>query len=107
MVAPSASARMMATSALMPLSTVRGCGRETWPTKPVHVIVPTAPGGAQEVLTQLLATSLEKRFSQSFVVESRPGALSQIGTEVVVKAAPDGYTLLSTSMPIATLCGFR
>jgi tripartite-type tricarboxylate transporter receptor subunit TctC len=75
---------------------------QAWPSKPVHIIIPTAAGGATDVLTRLLTAQYEKRYGQPFVIEFRPGALSQIGTEAVVKSPPDGYTFLSTSTQIVS-----
>lgn len=75
---------------------------QSWPTRPVRIIVPTAAGGANDIFARLLGSNLEKRFSQPFVVEARPGALSQIGTEAVVKSPPDGYMLLLTSIQVAS-----
>jgi tripartite-type tricarboxylate transporter receptor subunit TctC len=68
---------------------------QTYPTRPVRIIVAIAAGGANDVLARLIAQSLSERLGQPFVIENRPGAGSNIGTEVVVRAAPDGYTLLS------------
>jgi tripartite-type tricarboxylate transporter receptor subunit TctC len=75
---------------------------QSWPSKPVRLIVPTAAGGANDVFARLIGASFEKRFGQPFVVEARPGALSQIGTEAVVKSPADGYTLLVTSIQVAS-----
>lgn len=75
---------------------------QAWPSKPVRLIVPTAAGGANDIFARLIGSSFEKRFGQPFVVEARPGALSQIGTEAVVKSPADGYTLLVTSIQVAS-----
>lgn len=65
-----------------------------YPTRPVKLIVPQAPGSPPDILGRLLADRLSAQMGQSFVVDDKPGAGQNIGTEAVVHAAPDGYTLL-------------
>ena len=65
-----------------------------YPTRPVTIIVPVPPGGALDILARLMGQWLGQRLGQSFVVENRPGGGTNIGVEVVVRAAADGYTLL-------------
>src|SRR5690242_3188591 len=67
---------------------------ETYPARPVRIIVPVAAGGATDILGRLLAQWLTERMAQPYVVENRPGAGGNVGTEAVVRATPDGYTLL-------------
>jgi tripartite-type tricarboxylate transporter receptor subunit TctC len=67
---------------------------QAYPTRPVRIIVGAPPGGAFDILARLIGQWLSERFRQPFIVENRPGAGTNIGTEAVVKAAPDGYTLL-------------
>ncbi|MCX7152673.1 MAG: tripartite tricarboxylate transporter substrate binding protein [Proteobacteria bacterium] len=67
---------------------------QAWPVKPVRLIVPFAPGGSADTLGRLVAQKLSENFRQNFVVENRGGAGGVIGSELVTKAVPDGYTLL-------------
>lgn len=68
-----------------------------YPTKPVKWVVPYAPAGTTDVLARIVAQWLTEHMGQSFIIENKPGAGALIGTEVVAKAAPDGYTLLMMS----------
>src|SRR5580704_16081541 len=65
-----------------------------YPTKPVRVIVPFAAGGSTDISGRLISQWLSERVGQQFIVENRPGGGTNIGTEAVVRAPPDGYTLL-------------
>ena len=70
---------------------------QAYPTRPVRIISPTGPGGAPDIIARLIGPWLSERLGQQFVVENRPGGGNNIGTEVVVRASPDGYTLLIVS----------
>jgi tripartite-type tricarboxylate transporter receptor subunit TctC len=70
---------------------------QAYPTRPIRVIVPYAPGGAVDILARLMGQWLSERLSQPFIIENRPGAGTNIGTEAVVRALPDGHTLLLAS----------
>ena len=67
---------------------------QAYPTRPVHLIVGAPPGGAADIVARLMSQWLSERFGRPFVIDNRPGATTNIGTEAVVKAVPDGYTLL-------------
>jgi len=71
-----------------------GAWAQDWPAKPVKIIVPFAPGGTADTLGRLVAQKLAEDYKQSFVIENRGGAGGVIGSELVAKAAPDGYTLV-------------
>jgi tripartite-type tricarboxylate transporter receptor subunit TctC len=71
-----------------------------FPSKPIKIIVPFAPGGGSDVITRLLAEKMTADLGVSVLVENKPGASSIIGTEAVAKAAPDGYTILMTNRAI-------
>lgn len=73
----------------------RAAAADPWPTRPIKIVVSQAPGGVTDVITRLIAQPLSDALGQSVIVENRPGATGLVGTEVVARAAPDGYTLLS------------
>lgn len=70
-----------------------------YPTKPVRMVVPYPPGGGTDIVARPVAQKLTERWGQSVVIENRGGATGMIGTEHVVKAAPDGYTILFSASP--------
>ena len=74
---------------------------QSYPTRPVHIIVGFAAGGGADITARLIGQWLSDRLGQSFVIENRPGADSNIGTGVVVNAPPDGYTLMLALVPNA------
>jgi tripartite-type tricarboxylate transporter receptor subunit TctC len=67
---------------------------QAYPARPVHLVTTVPPGGSPDIIARLLGQALSERLGQPFVIENRPGASANIGTEFVVKSAPDGYTLL-------------
>src|SRR5689334_17760350 len=70
---------------------------QAWPDKAVRIVVPFGPGGPADVYARILGNALSETLKQSFIIENKPGAGAVIGTEVVAKAPPDGYTLLMMS----------
>lgn len=82
---------MLAAAALALPSAARA---QAWPTRPVRIVEPGAPGGGNDTTIRLFAPHLERAFGQSFVVDNRPGAGGRVGVENVFRAAPDGSTLL-------------
>ena len=74
---------------------------QTYPSRPVRIIVPFAPAGPNDIIARVLGQWLSERLGHPFVVENRPGAATNVGTEAVVNAAPDGYTVLMASSPHA------
>jgi tripartite-type tricarboxylate transporter receptor subunit TctC len=91
---------------------------QNYPVKPVRMVVPFAPGGATDVIARIVAGKLQESWGQTVIVDNRPGAGNVLGTDVVAKAAPDGYTIgvvvtshlanpsLRTDLPYDTLKDF-
>jgi tripartite-type tricarboxylate transporter receptor subunit TctC len=80
--------------ALLVLAGAADARADSYPSRPIRIIVPTQAGAAQDILARLLQPHLEKSLGQPIIVENRSGASTMIGTDAVAKAAPDGYTLL-------------
>jgi tripartite-type tricarboxylate transporter receptor subunit TctC len=78
-----------------PLSTTRG--QDSWPTRPVRIVVPFGPGGSGDIVSRIVAHELEKVAGQPFIVDNKPGATAMVGTAIVKNAPSDGYTLLHGS----------
>ena len=75
---------------------------QDWPTKPVKIVVPFGAGSTPDVVARLIADHLQKKFGQPFVIDNKPGASGNIGTDAVAKAAPDGTTIgVSIGGPLA------
>jgi tripartite-type tricarboxylate transporter receptor subunit TctC len=91
---------LAAGAAVMP-AVARLASVQAYPTRPVRIVVGFAPGGGFDITARLIGQWLSERLGQPFVVENRPGANSNIGTEAVVRAPPDGYTFLLCGNPNA------
>jgi tripartite-type tricarboxylate transporter receptor subunit TctC len=92
--------RLAAGAAALPLIS-RDAIAQTYPTRPVRLIVPTAAGSGNDLVARIMAEWLAERLGQQFVIENRAGAGSNIGTEAAVRAPPDGHTLLLVATPNA------
>jgi len=94
--------RLIVAGIMLMAALPEGLAQENYPTRLIRIIVPTAPGGPPEVGARLIAQELSKRWGQPAVVETRPGAGTVIGSEIVAKARADGYTLLMSPGTLAT-----
>ena len=93
--------RLTAGTAALPVGS-RFAWAQVYPSRPVHLIIGYPPGGSADMTARLTGQWLSERLGQQFVVESRPGAATNLATEEVVRAAPDGYTLLLAAPANAT-----
>jgi len=88
--------QLAASAAALP-ALPRAAGAQAYPSRPVHILVGYAAGGVNDIVARLTGQLLSERLGQQFIVEDRPGAGSNLATEMVVRATPDGYTLLEAS----------
>ena len=77
-------------------------GAQEFPSKPIHLVAPFAPGGAVDIVARTLGRQLAEQLGQPIIVENRPGASGNLAPELVTKAAPDGYTMLIAANGLAT-----
>ncbi len=91
---------LAAGAAALPIA-ARRAGAQAWPSRPVRWLVGYAPGGGNDIVARLMGQWFSDRLGQPFVIENRPGAATNMATEAVVHAAPDGYTLLLVGQPNA------
>lgn len=94
--------RLIAAGIMLMAALPDGLAQANYPTRPIRIIVPTAPAGPPDVTTRLTAQELSKRLGRPVVVENRPGAGTIIGAEIVAQAPADGYTLLMSPGTLAT-----
>ena len=85
-------------AALLALAAAHPVLAQSWPAKPVKIVVAFTAGGTTDIMARTLAQRLSEQFGQPFVIENKPGAGGNIGTEYVARAAPDGYTLIVNSV---------
>ncbi len=90
-------------ASILALAVVPVSAQDSYPTRPVHLIVSSSAGGGTDVTARIIAPKLTELLGQQIVVENRPGASSQIGAENVARAAPDGYTLLMTASSLVVV----
>jgi tripartite-type tricarboxylate transporter receptor subunit TctC len=93
--------RLAAGAAVLPV-VPRLARAQAYPSRPVRIVVPFPAAGLSDIVTRLIGQWLSERLGSPFVIENRPGAASNLGTEIVVNAPPDGYTLLNLSSANAT-----
>jgi len=90
--------KKLLTTLLLTFAAASGAQAQTWPAKPVTLVVPFPPGGSTDAIARAIAPSLNKSLGQSFIVDNKAGATGTIGAAAVKRAAPDGYTFLVTSL---------
>lgn len=94
---------LLAPLALLTVAAVPGtAAAQAYPSKPVRIIVPAAPGGTSDLVARMLASKLQEEMGKPVIVEYKAGAGTNIGNDYVAKSAPDGYTLLLNGIPLAT-----
>ncbi len=90
--------RAMLACSVPVLAGTRDALAQAWPSQPIRLIVPFAPGGTTDLVARLVAAGLQERLGVSVVVENRAGAGATVGSEMAARAAPDGYTLVMSNI---------
>src|SRR5678809_617076 len=80
-----------------------GAHAQTWPAKPVHIIIPFVAGGSSDIVGRAIGSKYQELLGQPAVVENKPGANGAIAAEYVAKSAPDGYTILVGSIGVFSI----
>ena len=93
--------RIIALALLALASLAAEANAQSWPSRPVRIVVPSPPAGGTDIIARVMAENFSKVFKQQFFVENRPGAGNMIGIESVARAAPDGYTFLMTASTLS------
>lgn len=93
---------LAATSGLVLAAVATAASAQSWPDRQIRMIIPFPPGGQQEVASRILVEKLSAELGQPIIIDSRPGADGNVGTEAVAKSAPDGNTWLGSSVPFTT-----
>lgn len=88
--------------AALVLATTVPVAAETWPSKPIKFVVPFGPGGANDLVARAVAEAASRQLGQPIIVENKPGAGSVLGSDIVAKSAPDGYTFLAPAAGVIT-----
>ena len=96
------AARLVALALLSLAVAMPAAGQAAYPNRPIRIIVPYTPGTGIDILARLIGQKLGEKFAVAVVVDNRPGASGNIGTEAASKATPDGYTLLATASTLVT-----
>lgn len=87
---------------LVVMTATTGAFAQAWPAKPIRLISPYPPGGGNDILGRIISDKMGEGLGQRIIIENRPGANTIVGTELVAKAAPDGYTLILLATPFVT-----
>lgn len=98
--------RLIVLAALL-LASAASSAVAAWPDHPIRIVVPVAPGGGNDIVARMLAKKLSETWGQPVVVDNRPGASTAIGSEIVARAAPDGYTIMLCSVSFAVNAAAR
>ncbi|MBI3759459.1 MAG: tripartite tricarboxylate transporter substrate binding protein, partial [Deltaproteobacteria bacterium] len=93
--------KLFAIVMLLVVAGIQGAHAQSYPTKPIKLIVPFPPGGTVDVIARIVAQGLSLRLGQNVIVDNRPGAGTTIGLKAAVGAEPDGYTLLLGTTTLA------
>ena len=93
------AARLAAATLMGALATAAAVAADPYPARPVRVVIPTSPGGLLDITTRIVGTKVTEMSGKPVVIDNRPGASNNIGTELVARAPADGYTLLAVTLP--------